>query len=71
MNEFYKETDGIYRLRVPFDRIYTSVFLIVSPSGTALVDCATTDEDVNGYIVPALKKNGICAFRYQNARSDA
>lgn len=58
MNEFYKETDGIYRLRVPFDRIYTSVFLIVSPSGTALVDCATTDEDVNGHIVPALEKMG-------------
>ena len=58
MNEFYKETDGIYRLRVPFDRIYTSVFLIQTENGPVLVDCATTDEDVDGCIVPALKKMG-------------
>lgn len=38
MNEFYKETDGIYRLRVPFDRIYTSVFLIQTENGPVLVD---------------------------------
>ena len=57
--EFYRETDGIWRLCVPFFTVYTSVFLIDTPKGYILVDCATTDEDVDGYIIPAIKKLGI------------
>ena len=57
--EFYREVDGIYRLRVPFEGIYTSVFLVEHPSGTLLVDCATTDADVEQYILPALQARGI------------
>ena len=62
---FYKEIDGIYRLKVPFYKIYTSVFLIVANEKRILVDCATTAEDVDGYIVPALK-----AFGYELADMD-
>lgn len=58
MSEFYKETDGIYRLRVRFQKIYTSVFLIQTENGLILVDCATTDEDVDLCIVPALREMG-------------
>ena len=58
MNKFYNVTDSIYRLKVPFEAIYTSVFLIRSPSGAILVDCATTSEDVDEYIVPALVEMG-------------
>ena len=58
MSEFIEVINGIYRLRVPFEAIYTSVFLIKSPSGAILVDCATTDKDVDECIVPALKKMG-------------
>ena len=50
--------DGIYRLNIPFDTVYTSVFLVKSESGAVLVDCATTNEDVDGYIVPALRNVG-------------
>lgn len=50
--------DGIYRLKVPFDTVYTSVFLVTSGSGAVLVDCATTDSDVDGYIIPALADIG-------------
>ena len=57
-NGFYEEITGIYRLRVPFEAIYTSVFLIKLPSEIVLVDCATTSEDVDRRIVPALKKLG-------------
>ena len=57
MNEFYKEMDGIYRLRVPFEAIYTSVFLIKTDERTILVDCATTV--VDEVISPALR-----ALRY-------
>ena len=60
MSGFYKETDGIYRLRVPFENLYTSVFLIETEKGRILVDCATTAQDVEGAILPALAKLG-CA----------
>jgi len=58
MAEFYREIGDIYRLKVPFDTVYTSVFLIKTENGAILVDCATTAEDVEQYILPALEKAG-------------
>ena len=51
---FEQETDNIYRLKVPFDQIYTSVFLLRLEGTTVLVDCATTPSDVTDVILPAL-----------------
>jgi glyoxylase-like metal-dependent hydrolase (beta-lactamase superfamily II) len=57
---FTKEIENIYRLKIPFDgEVYTSVFFIQAEEKNILVDCATTDQDVDGYIVPALKKIGL------------
>lgn len=56
---FCEEADGIFRLKVPFDNIYTSVFLIRTEQGNALVDCATTAEDVDEWIAPALRGLGL------------
>ena len=57
---FYKEIGEIYRLKVPFDgEVYTSVFLIKHSDGHILVDCATTAEDVEGWIIPALEAVGM------------
>ena len=56
--KFCEEIKNIYRLKIPFDTVYTSVFLITSPPRAILVDCGTTAEDVKEYIVPALKKMG-------------
>jgi glyoxylase-like metal-dependent hydrolase (beta-lactamase superfamily II) len=58
MNGFKKEKSWIYRLKIPFDTVYTSVFLIRSAFGNLLVDCASSGEDVDQYIVPALKRLG-------------
>ena len=58
---FDKEVDGIYRLKVPFMSVYTSVFLINANKDYLLVDCATTDSDVDGVIVPALKELNLSA----------
>ena len=55
---FCKETDGIYRLKVPFEDIYTSVFLVISENYAVLIDCATTADDVDKVIAPALEKLG-------------
>ncbi len=47
--------NGILRLCIPFDNIYTTVFLLKSEYGTILFDTATTESDVENYILPALK----------------
>ena len=58
MADFLEDIKGIYRLKVPFDTVYTSVFLIKSERGIILVDCATTNTDVDECIIPALKRLG-------------
>ena len=55
---FEREADRIYRLKVPFEDLYTSVFLIESESGVILMDCATTEKDVDTYILSALGEMG-------------
>ena len=55
---FYRETDKIFRLRVPFENLYTSVFLIDVGSTKVLVDTAAYPSDVDSYILPALEKMG-------------
>ena len=57
-NEFYKEAEGIYRLRVPFEGLYTCVFLVEAKEKRILVDCAMTAHDVEDVILPALAKMG-------------
>ena len=57
---FEREIGNIYRLKVLFESIYTSVFLIKTQTGNALIDCATYASDVDEYIVPALEKMGLC-----------
>ncbi len=62
-NEFIKEEGGdlsvIYRLKVPFEDLYTSVFLVRSGEENSLVDCATTAADVDDVIEPALGALGV------------
>ncbi len=47
---------GIFRLKVPFEDLYTSVFAVYERDRIALVDTATTKEDVDTCIVPALNE---------------
>ena len=56
--DFIKDSERIYRLRVPFMSVYTSVFLVVAQGKVILVDCATTESDVRDIIVPALMRLG-------------
>ena len=56
---FAEEINGIYRLKVPFEDLYTSVFLIRTGQGCVLVDSATYASDVDKYILPALKEKGL------------
>lgn len=55
---FFREFSGIFRLKVPFENLYTSVFLIETPTTLVLVDAATRKEDVDDRILPALRASG-------------
>ena len=56
MAEFIKECEGIYRLKVQYTTVYTSIFLIETELGDLLVDTASYDDDINDVLVPALAK---------------
>lgn len=59
MNKFCRERGEIYRLKVPFEDLFTSVFLVFDGKNTVMVDCATTSFDVDEVIVPALREMGL------------
>lgn len=55
-----KFDDNLYKLDVPFEDIYTSVFFLKLGEGEwAVIDTATTAGDVNTYIIPAATALGI------------
>lgn len=56
---FEREIGEVYRLKVPFMSVYTSVFLIKTANANVLIDCATTDQDVDEVIIPALERAGV------------
>ena len=56
MLNFENITEDILRLKVPFENIYTAVFLVKTVGGAFLVDSATTEYDVKEVILPALRK---------------
>ena len=58
MNVFIEECENIFRLKIKFDTVYTSVFFIKAPNCNILVDCATTEADVKECIIPALNMLG-------------
>lgn len=51
-----KLSEGLYKLEIPFEELYTSVFIVNTEEGTAVIDAATYPEDVDRYILPALKE---------------
>ena len=59
MEGFVKETEGIYRLKVAFETLYTSVYLVETTLGPVMVDTATSAEDVKNSILPALEQHGL------------
>lgn len=56
---FERFFDNIYRLRVPFENIYTSVFLVDTDGGKLLIDAGDGESDVKNIILPALEKMNV------------
>ncbi len=69
---FESITEGIYRLCIPFERIYTTVFALVNGKQCILIDCGSTDADVEAYLLPALGKEAweVCGIFCSHAHSD-
>ncbi len=59
MNVFCEIIDNIYRLKFPFDTVYTSVFLIKTSTKPILIDCGSNAYDVDNFIIPALRELGV------------
>lgn len=53
---FEEKINKIFQLKIPFENIYTSVFLVDTLSDKILVDCGTKSSDVDDFIIPSLKK---------------
>ncbi len=63
MKGFERMTDRIWRLQVPFEDLYTAVFLLRTAEGDLLADTATTESDVRERILPALHAGGFAPNR--------
>ncbi len=50
-----KITCHLWRLCIPFEDIYTSVFVLLSEQGTAILDSGSSGMDAETYIVPLLQ----------------
>ena len=59
MKELTLVKPGIHRLVVPFLDIYTTIFLIETEAGLVVFDTATYPEDMDNYLLPALRELGV------------
>lgn len=50
---------GLYRIQVPFEAIYTTVYVVKYPTGVALIDSGDMGSDIDDYVLPALIQLGI------------
>ncbi|MEE1280335.1 MAG: MBL fold metallo-hydrolase [Oscillospiraceae bacterium] len=49
-----KIDNGLFKIRIPFEEITTTVYIYVCEQGVAIIDSATYSSDVDEYIIPAL-----------------
>jgi glyoxylase-like metal-dependent hydrolase (beta-lactamase superfamily II) len=54
-----KITDDIFKISIPFENIFTSVFIIKTEDGAVIFDCGTYASDVDEYILPNVKALGL------------
>ena len=55
MVELHKLNDDISYFKVPYKDIFVAIYVIRTENGTVLFDTAACEEDVKGYILPALE----------------
>ncbi len=50
---------GIYRVRIPYENVYTSVFLLTYKKECLLIDGGASATDAENYVLPALRGAGM------------
>ena len=58
MESFQQIADNVYLLKVPFGPVWTGVILLRGKENI-LIDSSATGQDVDGYVIPALKDLGL------------
>lgn len=58
MQTFSEIRPDIFRIPIPFENIYTTVFLIKTSAGFLLFDTATYDSDIDRYVFPVMQQLG-------------
>ncbi len=51
--------EGIYRVCIPFENIYTSAFILADGKDSIILDSGSSDLDAEKYIIPEVKKLNI------------
>ncbi len=54
-----KINDGVYKIEIPFDGIYTCCFLLTSGDDCIILDSGSCSEDAEQYIIPQIKALGL------------
>ncbi len=54
-----KLKDGIYRIRIPFESIFTSSFVLAEGDDAIVCDFGSSDSDASTYIIPELASLGV------------
>ncbi|MBE6580405.1 MAG: MBL fold metallo-hydrolase [Ruminococcaceae bacterium] len=58
-NRLERITDHIYALRIPYQDIFTTVYLVKAARGVLLFDAASYDHDIEDAVIPALDALGV------------
>lgn len=51
--------EGLYRVRIPFEDLNTTVYFVLSKRGLAVIDSGACPEDVDRFLLPALRELGL------------
>ncbi len=51
--------EGIHRVCIPFDNIYTSAFILTEGNDAVILDSGNSNEDAEGYIIPIVQGLGV------------
>ncbi len=54
-----KIKDGIFRIKIPFETIYTSSFVLVEKNDAIVYDFGSNDFDAERYVIPELEALGV------------
>ena len=54
-----KIKEGIYRIKIPFETIYTSSFVLIEGGDAVVLDFGSNDNDAETYIIPELDALGV------------